>query len=116
MGLPISVKRAVRARVGTASLCQQPRVVWTFYGVASSDPEAGMRFHLLVFSLIPLISVLSLSVELFHPLVRLVPERFILFVAIVNKIVSLIPLSDGSLFVSGNTIDFRVWICILQLC
>ena len=70
-------------------------------------------------SLISFISVLQLSVySPFVSLGRFIPRYFILSVAIVNGIDSLISLSDFSLLVYGNaSILISVYsFCILKLC
>ena len=62
-------------------------------------------------SLISFISVLQFSVyRSFVSLSRLIPRYFILFVALVNGIVSLTFLSDFLLLVYKNTRDFCVLI------
>ena len=69
--------------------------------------EHGISLHLFVSSLISFISVLWFSeYRVFTSLGRFIPRYFILFVAMVNVIVSLISLSDISLLVYRNAADF----------
>ena len=74
--------------------------------------EHGIFLHLFVSSLILFINVLWFSVyrSFFFPLGRFTPKYFILFVAMVNGIVSLISLSVYSLLVYRNARDFCVLI------
>ena len=74
--------------------------------------EHGIFLHLFVSSLISFINVLWFSIyRSFVSLGRYIPKYFILFVAMVNGIVSLISLSVFSLLVYRNARDF----CILIL-
>ena len=69
--------------------------------------EHGITLHLFVSSLITFISVLQCSAyRSFVSLGRFIPRYFILFVAVVNGSVSLIPLSDFSSLVYRNARDF----------
>ena len=62
--------------------------------------EHGIFLHLFVLSLISFISVLQFSIyRSFVSLGRFIPKYFILFIAMVNRIVSLISLSVFSLLV-----------------
>ena len=71
--------------------------------------EHGIFLHLFVSSLIPFISVLQFSIyRSFASLGSFIPKYFILFVAMVNGIVSLISLSAFSLLVYRNARDFCV--------
>ena len=73
--------------------------------------EHDIPFHLLVSYLISFISVLQFSeYRSFVSLGSLIPRYFILFDVIVNEMVSLISLSDLSLLVYRNAIDFYVLI------
>ena len=73
--------------------------------------EHGISLYLFVSSLISFISVLYFSeYRSFTSLGRFIPRYFILFVAVVNGIVSLISLSDLSLLVYRNARDFCVLI------
>ena len=73
--------------------------------------EHGIFFHLFVSPLISLISILQFSIyRSFVSLGNFIPKYFILFVAIVNGIVSLISLSVFSLLVYRNARDFCVLI------
>ena len=73
--------------------------------------EHGIFLHLLVSSLISFISVLKFSMyRSFVSLSRYIPRYFILFVAMVNGLVSLISLFVFSLLVYRNTRDFYVLI------
>ena len=74
--------------------------------------EHGISLHLFMSSLISFISVLSFSVySSFVSLGKFISRYFILFVAVVNGIDSLISLSDFSLLAYRNASDF----CILIL-
>ena len=73
--------------------------------------EHSISLHLLMSSFISFISVLWFSeYRSFTSLVRFIPRYFILFVAMMNGIVSLISLSDLSLLVYRNATDFCVLI------
>ena len=73
--------------------------------------EHGIFLHLFVSSLISFISVLQFSIyRSFVSLGRFIPRYFILFVAMMNGIISLISLSVFSLFVYRNARDFSVLI------
>ena len=73
----------------------------------------GIHFHLFVLSLISFISILQFSVyRSFAALSSFIPKYFILFVAMVHGIVSLISLSDLLFLVYRNARDF----CVLILC
>ena len=73
--------------------------------------EHGIFLHLFVSSLISFISVLQFSIyRSFVCLGRFIPKYFILFVAMVNGIVSLISLSVFSLLVYRHARDFCVLI------
>ena len=79
--------------------------------------KCGASFHLSVQSLISFISVLQFSeYGSFGSLGRFIPSYFILFDVMVNGMVSLICLSDISLIVYRNAINFCVLSCILRLC
>ena len=74
--------------------------------------EHGIFLHLFVFSFISFTSVLLFSIfRYFVSLGIHIPKYFILFVAMVNGIVSLISLSVFSLLVYKNARDF----CLLIL-
>ena len=67
----------------------------------------GVSFHLFVSSLISFISVLQFSeYKSFVSLGRFIPRYFILFDVMVNRMDSLISLSDLSLLVYRNAINF----------
>ena len=73
--------------------------------------EHGLFLHLFVSSLIYSISVLQFSIyRSFVSLGRFIPKYFILFIAMVNGIVSLISLYVFSLLVYRNARDFCVLI------
>ena len=73
--------------------------------------EHDIFLHLLVSSQISFTSVLQFSIyRYFVSLVRLIPKYFILFIAMVNGIVSLISLSAFLLLVYRNVRDFCVLI------
>ena len=73
--------------------------------------EHGIYLHLIISSLIYLISVLYFSLcSSFVPLGKLILRFFILYVAMVNEIDSLIPLSNFSLLVYRNVSDSSVLI------
>ena len=73
--------------------------------------ERGISLHLFVSSLIFFISVSYFSTyKSFFPLGRFIHRYFILFVAVVNGIVSYIFLSEFSLLVYGKASDFCVLI------
>ena len=77
--------------------------------------DHGIFFHLFVSSLISFISVLWFSIyRSFVSLDRFIPKYFILFIAMVNGIVSLISLSVFSLLVYRNARDFCVLILYLE--
>ena len=69
--------------------------------------EHGMSLHLFVSSLISFISIfLSSQYRSFVSLCKFIPWYFILFVAVINGIVSLISLSNHSLLMYRNATDF----------
>ena len=69
--------------------------------------ENSISLHLLVSSLISFINVLQFSAyRSYFSLGRFIPRYFILFVAMVNGIASLISLSDFSSLVHRNARDF----------
>ena len=73
--------------------------------------EHGMSFHLLVSSLISFICALQFSeYRSFVSLGRFIPKYFILLDVMVNGIASLISLSDLSLLVYRNAVNFCVLI------
>ena len=73
--------------------------------------EHGIFLHLFVSSLTSVISLLQFSVyRSFVSLSEFIPKYFILFIAMVNGIVSLLYLSVFSLLVYRNTRDFCVLI------
>jgi len=73
--------------------------------------EHGIHFHLFVLSLISFMSILQFSVyRSFASLGSFIPRYFILFVAMVHKIVSLISPSDLLFLVYKNARDFYVLI------
>uniref|UniRef100_A0A8D0QZR4 Uncharacterized protein n=1 Tax=Sus scrofa TaxID=9823 RepID=A0A8D0QZR4_PIG len=73
--------------------------------------EHGISFHLFVSSLISFISVLQFSVyRSFVFLGRFIPRYLILFDPMVNEMVFLISLSDLSLLLYRNAINFCVLI------
>ena len=73
--------------------------------------EHGIHFHLFVLSLISFMSILQFSVyRSFASLGSFIPRYFILFVAMVNEIVSLISPSDLLFLVYKNARDFYVLI------
>ena len=77
-----------------------------------SIQEHGIYFHLFVSSLIYFICVLEFSeYRHFVYLGRFIPRYFNLFEVVVSGMVSLISLSDLSLLVHRNAIDF----CVLTL-
>ena len=74
--------------------------------------EHSVSLHLFMSSMTSFISVLQFSAcRSFASLGRCIPRHFILLVAMVNGIVSLIFLSDFSLLVYMNASDF----CVLTL-
>ena len=73
--------------------------------------ERGILLYLFVSSFISFTSVLQFSIyRSFVSLGKFIPKYFILFVAVVNGIVSLISLSDFSLLLYTNARDFCVLI------
>ena len=73
--------------------------------------EHGIFLHLFVSSLISFISILQFSMNRsFVSLGRFIPKYFILFIAMVNGIVSLISVSVLSWLVYRNARDFCVLI------
>ena len=69
--------------------------------------EHGICFHLFVSSLISFFSILQFSeYRSFTSLVRLIPRYYISLVALANGILFLISVSDISLFIYKNVIDF----------
>ena len=64
--------------------------------------EHGISLHLFMSSLISFISVIIFCIQVFVSLHEFIPKYFILFIAMVNGIVSLITLSDFSLLVYRN--------------
>ena len=74
-----------------------------------------MSFHMFVSSLISFINVLQFSEhKSFVFLGRFIPRYFILFDVVINGNVSLISLSDLSLLVYKNAIDFCALILYLM--
>jgi len=76
-----------------------------------SIQEHDIFFHLFLSSLIHFISVLWFSVYRVFSLGNFIPIYFILFIVIVNVIVSLIFLSDFSLLVCKNSMN--LWVLVL---
>ena len=75
--------------------------------------EHGISFHLFVLSSISFISILQFSqYRSFVSLGRFIPRYFTVFDAMVNRIISLIALSDLSLLVYRDATYF----CVLILC
>ena len=70
----------------------------------------GISLHLFILSLISFISVIIFRVQFFVSLGKFICRYFILFVAMVIAIVSLISFSDFSLLVYKNESDFCVLI------
>ena len=69
--------------------------------------EHRLSFHLFVLSSVSFINVLQFSVyRFFTSLVKFISRYFILFDEIVNRIIFLISLSDNTLLVYRNTMDF----------
>ena len=84
---------------------------YTYFRYILPIHEHGIFLHLLVSSLISFTSALQFSIyRSFVSLGRYIPKYFILFVAMVNKIISLISLSVFSLLVYRNARDFCVLI------
>ena len=73
--------------------------------------ECGLFLHLFVSSSIPFISVLVFYIQAFVSLGKFISKYFILSIAMVSRIVSLICLSDFSLLVYRNVRD----LCVLTL-
>ena len=68
-----------------------------------------MSFHLFASSLVSFINVLQFSeYRAFVSLGRFIPKYFIIFDVMVNEVVSLMSLSDLSLLVHRNAVDFCV--------
>ena len=77
-------------------------------------PDNGITLHLFMLSLISFLSVLYFSVySSYFSLSRFIPRHFILFVAMVNRIDTLISLSDVSLLAHRDSSNFSVLILYL---
>ena len=77
-------------------------------------PDNGITLHLFMLSLISFLSILYFFVySSYFSLHRFIPRHFILFVAMVNRIDTLISLSDVSLLVHRDSSDFCVFILYL---
>ena len=107
-----SVKNTIGA------LIQMALNLWIIFGsidiftmLILPTPDNGITLHLFMFSLISFLSVLYCSVySSYFSLSRFIPRQFILFVAMVNRIDTLISLSDVSLLVHRDSSDFCVFI------
>ena len=71
--------------------------------------EHGIPLHLFVSSFISFINVIGFCIHIFASLDRFISSYFIIFISMVNRIVSLISLSDLSLLVYRNARDFSVF-------
>ena len=77
-------------------------------------PDNGITLHLFMLSLISFLSVLYFSVySSYFSLSRFIPRHFILFVTVVNRIDTLISLSDVSLLAHRDSSNFSVFILYL---
>jgi len=77
-------------------------------------PDNGITLHLFMLSLISFLSVLYFFVySSYFSLSRFIPRHFILFVAMVNRIDTLISLSDVSLLAHRDSSNFSVFILYL---
>ena len=83
-------------------------VIFTILILSTQEHEISL--HLFFSSLISFISVLFSVYSSFVSLGKFIPRYFILFIAVVNGIDTLISLSDFSLLVYRSTSDFCVLI------
>ena len=110
-----SLKNAIGSLIGIAlNLYIAFSILFLFTILILQFQEYGIFLQLFASCLISFISVLHLSEYRCLPsLEKFIPRYFILFIAMVNGVVTLIYLSELSFFLYRNTRDFCAFLFIL---